>query len=152
MDTCALPRWHGYETHSLHPWTNEKALCNLDGGSFGEFFLGGGTLTSIPPGRSKSKPPSSHQDKLWILDWRTFFCDFFFPPLCPNKIDVMFLNCSFGASQRAAKRTYVRQTFIWARGGDVDTGCMVCPKGAIASEKQKRDLMYAWERVCEYVS
>lgn len=67
----------------------------------------------------------------------------FFPPLCPNKIDVMFLNCSFGASQRAAKRTYVRQTFIWARGGDVDTGCMVCPKGAIASEKQKRDLMYA---------
>lgn len=81
MDTCALPRWHGYETHSLHPWTNEKALCNLDGGSFGEFFLGGGTLTSIPPGRSKSKPPSSHQDKLWILDWRTFFCDFFSPPM-----------------------------------------------------------------------
>lgn len=49
----------------------------------------------------------------------------------------MVLNCSFGASQRAAKRTRVRQTFVWARGGDVDTGCMVCPKGAIASEKQK---------------
>lgn len=54
----------------------------------------------------------------------------------------MFLNCSFGASQRAAKRTCVRQTFIWARGGDVDIGCVVCPKGAIASEKQKRDFMY----------
>lgn len=149
MDTCALPRWHGYETHSLHPWTNEKALCNLDGGSFGEFFFG-----LWPPWWDGGQSPTPHphirtNSGSWI---EGLFFVIFFPPLCPNKIDVMFLNCSFGASQRAAKRTYVRQTFIWARGGDVDTGCMVCPKGAIASEKQKRDLMYAWERVCEYVS
>lgn len=152
MDTCALPRWHGYETHSLHPWTNEKALCNLDGGSFGEFFLGGWDFDLHPTREVKVQASILTSGQTLDPGLKDFFLWFFFPPLCPNKIDVMFLNCSFGASQRAAKRTYVRQTFIWARGGDVDTGCMVCPKGAIASEKQKRDLMYAWERVCEYVS
>lgn len=70
MDTCALPRWHGYETHSLHPWTNEKALCNLDGSSI------------LHPTR-EVKVQASSLTSGQTLDpgLKDFFCDFFPPPM-----------------------------------------------------------------------
>lgn len=88
-------------------------------------------------------------DKSWILDWRTFlFC--FLLWFCHSRLMLWFKSAS---SRCAAKRTHISHIYLGQRTWRCWFGCEVTfyPKGAIASEKQRR-FQHVWVCVCACVN